>query len=116
MDPQLENSIAALAAFKLRPPMLASSSSTEPTASQPGSFDDSSGCGSVERMLGDAQGDLEHGYIQNSDGTFYVAVLTEFGEEVTGAMFDWWFLFADNTQKYLWWHPFDHIQVCITGH
>ena len=27
----------------------------------------------------------------------------------TGEMFEWWFRFRPDTQKYIWWHPVDHI-------
>ena len=27
----------------------------------------------------------------------------------TGEMFEWWFRFRPDTQKYIWWHPIDHI-------
>jgi hypothetical protein len=29
--------------------------------------------------------------------------------EVTGEMLDWWFSHVQNTERYKWWHPDDHI-------
>ena len=52
---------------------------------------------------------LEHGYVRMSDGTWYVACLTDLGHEVNGEMFDWWFRNCDNGEKYRWWHPVDHV-------
>lgn len=34
---------------------------------------------------------LEHGYVRLPNGCVYVAVLTDFGYDVNGEMFDWWF-------------------------
>lgn len=51
---------------------------------------------------------LENGYVRCQDGSIYVAVFTDLGS-VTGQMFDWWFCQCDNTEKYKWWHPKDHI-------
>lgn len=53
--------------------------------------------------------DLEHGYVRNPDGTYYVACLTDLGTECNGKMIDWWFSHCDNTERYQWWHPSDHI-------
>lgn len=52
---------------------------------------------------------LEHGYVRMADGSWYVACLTDLGHEVNGEMFDWWFRNCDNTERYRWWHPADHI-------
>lgn len=52
---------------------------------------------------------LEHGYVRLKNGSWYIAVLTDLGYEVNGEMFDWWFRHCDNTEKYKWWHPQDHI-------
>lgn len=52
---------------------------------------------------------LEHGYTRLANGTMYIAVLTNLGQEINGKMFDWWFCNVDNKEKYRWWHPRDHI-------
>lgn len=52
---------------------------------------------------------MEHGYVRLRNGTWYIAVLTDLGYEVNGEMVDWWFCNVDNTEKYKWWHPKDHI-------
>ncbi len=45
---------------------------------------------------------LENGYCKMSDGSVYVAVLTEM-PKVTGKMLDWWF----------WWHAMDPLRYRI---
>lgn len=52
---------------------------------------------------------LEHGYVRLPNGSWYIAVLTDLGYEVNGEMFDWWFRNCDNSEKYKWWHPNDHV-------
>lgn len=51
---------------------------------------------------------VENGYVRRNDGSIFVATLTDLGE-ATGEMFDWWFCHCDNTEKYRWWHPLDHL-------
>jgi len=51
---------------------------------------------------------LEHGYTRMSDGTWYVACLTDLGYDVNGEMFDWWYRNCDSSEKFRWWHPNDH--------
>ena len=63
----------------------------------------------VKRIFDGDKAYLEEGYIRNNDGSWYVSVITDFGNEVNGDMFDWWFRNCDNTEKYRWWHPKDHI-------
>ena len=53
--------------------------------------------------------DMEHGYVRNKDGTYYVCCLTDLGTECTGEMVDWWFSHVESTERYKWWHPRDHI-------
>eukprot|EP01031_Cornospumella_fuschlensis_P038747 gene38747-47109_t len=55
---------------------------------------------------------LEHGYAKRSDGTLYVAVLSDFGYEISPEMLDWWFSQCDSGDKYRWWHPLAHTGVC----
>jgi hypothetical protein len=42
------------------------------------------------------------------DGVLHVAVRTDV-HRCTGEMFEWWFRFRPDTQKYIWWHPVDHV-------
>ena len=63
----------------------------------------------AHKMLLPGYMELEHGYVRNPDGTYFVACLTDLGTEVTGDMVDWWFSHCDNTERYQWWHPSDHI-------
>lgn len=52
---------------------------------------------------------MENGYVRRKDGSIYVAVTLDLGHDVNGEMFDWWFCNCDNTEKYRWWHPKDHV-------
>jgi hypothetical protein len=52
---------------------------------------------------------MENGYERRKDGSLYVAVTMDLGHDVNGEMFDWWFCNCDNTEKYRWWHPKDHM-------
>eukprot|EP01035_Chromulina_nebulosa_P020641 gene20641-26762_t len=52
---------------------------------------------------------LETGFVRTANGGLYIASLTDLGDEVTGEMFEWWFNQVDNTEKYKWWHPYDHV-------
>lgn len=29
--------------------------------------------------------------------------------QCSGEMFDWWFCHVDDTERYIWWHPKDHV-------
>jgi len=64
--------------------------------------------GDAYRMLSTGYLEMEHGYVRCKDGTYYIACYTDFGEDVSGEMFDWWFCQCENTEKYRWWHPNDH--------
>jgi hypothetical protein len=61
----------------------------------------------VAKLLDPYYKDLEHGYISNPDGTWYVACSTPLGE-CTGEHFDFWFCHCHDTERYQWWHPVDH--------
>lgn len=52
---------------------------------------------------------LENGYLRNSDGSLFISTITNLGVELNGEMFDWWFRNCDDSNKYKWWHPKDHI-------
>ncbi len=51
---------------------------------------------------------LEMGYRRLDDGTLHIATRTDM-HGCTGAMLEWWFRWRCDTQKYIWWHPIDHI-------
>jgi hypothetical protein len=51
---------------------------------------------------------LETGYERFEDGVLHVACRTDL-HNCTGEMFEWWFRFRPDTQKYIWWHPVDHV-------
>jgi len=63
----------------------------------------------AHKMLQPGYLEMEHGYVRFPDGTYHVAVLTDLGTECTGEMVDWWFSHCDNTERYKWWHPQDHV-------
>jgi hypothetical protein len=48
------------------------------------------------------------GYERFDDGVLHVACRTDL-HRCTGEMFEWWFRFRPDTQKYIWWHPVDHL-------
>lgn len=62
----------------------------------------------VDRLLDPAPMRLETGYERQGNGILHVAVRTDL-PACTGAMFEWWFRFRPDTQKYVWWHPVDHV-------
>ncbi len=51
---------------------------------------------------------LETGYERLPDGVLHIAVRTDM-HGCTGEMFEWWFRWRCDTQKYVWWHPVDHV-------
>lgn len=51
---------------------------------------------------------LEMGYERLPDGSLHVAVRTDM-HHCRGEMFEWWFRWRCDTQKYIWWHPIDHV-------
>ena len=62
----------------------------------------------LARLLDSNYKDLEHGYMRNEDGTWYISCWTDLGKECTGEMFDFWLCHCDDTERYKWWHPIDH--------
>lgn len=62
----------------------------------------------VAALLDPAPLPLETGYERLPDGTLHVAVRTDM-HGCTGEMFEWWFRWRCDTQKYVWWHPADHL-------
>jgi hypothetical protein len=61
-----------------------------------------------DRLLDPAPLPVETGYTRLPNGVLHVACRTDM-HGCTGEMFEWWFRFRPNTQKYIWWHPVDHI-------
>lgn len=59
------------------------------------------------RMLAPAPLSLEMGVVRLPSGVLHVAARTDM-PGCTGAMFEWWFRFACDTEQYAWWHPLDH--------
>lgn len=51
---------------------------------------------------------LETGYERLPDGVLHVAARTDM-RGCTGEMLEWWFRWRCDTQKYIWWHPVDHV-------
>lgn len=62
----------------------------------------------VDRLLDPSPMALETGYERLPDGSIHVACRTDL-HHCSGAMFEWWFRFRPDTQKYVWWHPVDHV-------
>lgn len=60
------------------------------------------------RLLNPAPMSLEMGWERMESGVLHVAVRTDM-HKCTGDMFEWWFRFRPDTQKYIWWHPVDHV-------
>mmetsp|Transcript_17215 Transcript_17215/g.25508 ORF Transcript_17215/g.25508 Transcript_17215/m.25508 type:complete len:276 (-) Transcript_17215:54-881(-) len=53
--------------------------------------------------------DLKIGWSRSQNGMLYIACDTKM-ENCSGKMLSWWFRFCDNTTKYKWWHPIDHLE------
>lgn len=51
---------------------------------------------------------IETGYERLPSGVLHVAARTDM-RGCTGEMFEWWFRWRCDTQKYIWWHPVDHV-------
>jgi hypothetical protein len=51
---------------------------------------------------------LETGFERLPSGVLHVAVRTDM-HNCNGEMFEWWFRWRCDTQKYVWWHPVDHV-------
>lgn len=51
---------------------------------------------------------LETGYERLPNGALHIACRTDL-HGCTGEMFEWWFRWRCDTQKYIWWHPVDHV-------
>ncbi|UUZ62204.1 hydrolase [Polaromonas sp. P1-6] len=62
----------------------------------------------ANRLLDPAPMPVETGYERLPNGVLHVACRTDL-HGCTGEMFEWWFRFRPDTQKYIWWHPVDHV-------
>lgn len=68
----------------------------------------------VGALLDPAPLRLETGYERVAGGALHVAVRTDL-HGCTGEMFEWWFRWRCDTQKYVWWHPVDHVSSTWQG-
>ncbi|MFY0408383.1 DAPG hydrolase family protein [Solicola sp. PLA-1-18] len=57
---------------------------------------------------------IETGWERLPDGVVHVAARTDM-HHCTGQMFEWWFRWRCDTQKYIWWHPIDHVSSTWAG-
>lgn len=62
----------------------------------------------VSHLLNPAPLPIETGYERLPNGVLHVAARTDM-RGCTGEMFEWWFRWRCDTQKYVWWHPVDHV-------
>ena len=62
----------------------------------------------AHRLLDPRPMPLETGFERLPNGVLHVACRTDL-HGCTGEMFEWWFRFRPDTQKYVWWHPVDHV-------
>ena len=51
---------------------------------------------------------IETGYERLANGVLHVACRTDM-HRCSGEMFEWWFRSRPDTDRYVWWHPVDHI-------
>lgn len=62
----------------------------------------------VERLLDPTPMALETGYERLANGVIHVAVRTDM-HGCTGEMIEWWFRSRPDTERYIWFHPIDHV-------
>lgn len=62
----------------------------------------------ADRLLDPSAMSLETGIERLPDGVLHVACRTDL-HGCTGEMFEWWFRFRPDTQRYIWRHPVDHV-------
>lgn len=62
----------------------------------------------TDRLLDPTPMPLETGFERLPTGVLHVACRTDL-HGCTGEMLEWWFRFRPDTQKYIWWHPVDHV-------
>ena len=59
-------------------------------------------------MLEPGDQPLEHGFVRQSDGCWFIACKTDLGTECTGEMIDWWYRNCVDSERFKWWHPKSH--------
>lgn len=62
----------------------------------------------IDRLLDPSPMRLEMGYERLENGVLHIACRTDL-HKCTGEMFEWWFRSRPDTEKYIWWHPVDHV-------
>ena len=62
----------------------------------------------VSALLESAPMKLETGFERLESGVLHVACRTDM-HGCSGEMFEWWFRSRPDTQRYIWWHPVDHV-------
>ncbi len=68
----------------------------------------------LSALLDPAPLPVETGYERLPGGVLHVTVRTDL-HGCTGAMLEWWFRWRCDTQKYVWWHPIDHVSSTWRG-
>ncbi|GAB6404130.1 DAPG hydrolase family protein [Pseudomonas sp. MHK4] len=62
----------------------------------------------VSALLESTPMKLETGFERLESGVLHVACRTDM-HGCSGEMFEWWFRSRPDTQRYIWWHPVDHV-------
>jgi hypothetical protein len=62
----------------------------------------------ADRLLDPSPMMVETGVERLDSGALRVAARTDM-DACSGAMFEWWFQSAPDTERYHWWHPNDHV-------
>eukprot|EP01041_Mallomonas_annulata_P009754 gene9754-20287_t len=62
-----------------------------------------------ERQRVIADDSIQNGYVPFSDGCWYIAA-DETYEGCTADMFTWWINYCDDSEKFRWWHPRNHLE------
>lgn len=68
----------------------------------------------VDELLDPRPMALETGFERLPSGALHVAVRTDM-HNCSGEMLEWWFRWRCDTQKYVWWHPIDHVSSTWQG-
>ena len=63
------------------------------------------GIDEVDQLADPGYLEIESGLVRRPDGSWFMAIHTDFGKKVNGEMFDWWFQNCDDNEKYRWSHP-----------
>jgi DAPG hydrolase PhiG domain len=65
-------------------------------------------------LLDPAPRAVEMGVVRCPSGVLFVAARTEM-PGCNAHMFEWWFRFVNNTERFMWWHPLDHVALRSEG-